>query len=224
MHPYILRNSTDTGVTGFIGDIWTTLEEVLGFKYALMFRKTFSLLSLFFFFCIPRIFSSLGDRRFAIELREISTRDEQRFARTEPILFSLLWKKFWVLSTRQCFERSFRLFFLFSFFKFPFYFLFFQYATSLWKKSWVLSTHRSFERSFHLFFSILFFQISLVFSLLSVRDFTLKEVSSFKYASMFRKTFSFLFFNLFFLQISRIFSSLVARQYRDRSPRNFDSV
>ncbi|XP_076679851.1 uncharacterized protein LOC143375031 [Andrena cerasifolii] len=32
MHPYILRNSNNTGVTGFIGDIWTILEEVLGFK------------------------------------------------------------------------------------------------------------------------------------------------------------------------------------------------
>ncbi|XP_076235026.1 uncharacterized protein LOC143179596 [Calliopsis andreniformis] len=33
MHPYILRNSNNTGVTGFMGDIWTTLEETLGFKY-----------------------------------------------------------------------------------------------------------------------------------------------------------------------------------------------
>ncbi|XP_054008871.1 uncharacterized protein LOC128892454 [Hylaeus anthracinus] len=32
MHPYILRVANNTGVTGFIGDIWTTLEEVLGFK------------------------------------------------------------------------------------------------------------------------------------------------------------------------------------------------
>ncbi|CAK9834404.1 hypothetical protein ANTRET_LOCUS10940 [Anthophora retusa] len=31
MHPYVLRSSNNSGVTGFIGDIWTTLEEMLGF-------------------------------------------------------------------------------------------------------------------------------------------------------------------------------------------------
>ncbi|XP_076641599.1 putative glutamate receptor isoform X2 [Halictus rubicundus] len=32
MHPYVMRSSNDTSVSGFIGDIWTTLEEVLGFR------------------------------------------------------------------------------------------------------------------------------------------------------------------------------------------------
>ncbi|XP_076627733.1 glutamate receptor ionotropic, kainate 5-like [Colletes latitarsis] len=32
MNPYILRDSNDTKVSGFFGDIWTILEETLGFK------------------------------------------------------------------------------------------------------------------------------------------------------------------------------------------------
>ncbi|KAG7209983.1 hypothetical protein KM043_011569 [Ampulex compressa] len=32
MNPYIMRNANNTGVTGFIGDVWTTLEETLKFK------------------------------------------------------------------------------------------------------------------------------------------------------------------------------------------------
>ncbi|XP_076293713.1 putative glutamate receptor [Lasioglossum baleicum] len=32
MHPYVTRKSDDASVSGFIGDIWTTLEEVLGFR------------------------------------------------------------------------------------------------------------------------------------------------------------------------------------------------
>ncbi|XP_076381342.1 putative glutamate receptor isoform X2 [Megalopta genalis] len=32
MHPYVTRSSNDASVSGFIGDIWTTLEQVLGFR------------------------------------------------------------------------------------------------------------------------------------------------------------------------------------------------
>ncbi|KZC11844.1 hypothetical protein WN55_03683 [Dufourea novaeangliae] len=39
MHPYIMRKSNDTAVTGFIGDIWTILEEFMGFKYALFVQS-----------------------------------------------------------------------------------------------------------------------------------------------------------------------------------------
>ncbi|KAI4495867.1 hypothetical protein M0802_008273 [Mischocyttarus mexicanus] len=39
MNPYIIINSNQSQVTGFIGDVWTTLEETLKFTYALFVQS-----------------------------------------------------------------------------------------------------------------------------------------------------------------------------------------
>ncbi|XP_015172141.1 PREDICTED: glutamate receptor U1-like [Polistes dominula] len=39
MNPYIIINSNQSRVTGFIGDVWTTLEETLKFTYALFVQS-----------------------------------------------------------------------------------------------------------------------------------------------------------------------------------------